>query len=98
MTCGWFFAARRAAWLIFSTSRADFWGVIGEFREFRWRTLTECRALTRKDQALPRASPTRDPKVYIETDGELVGTLPAEITVVPDALDLAGASAINHCN
>ena len=28
------------------------------------------------------------PKVYIETDGELVGTLPAEITVVPDALTL----------
>jgi len=28
------------------------------------------------------------PKVYIETDGELVGTLPGEITVVPDALNL----------
>ena len=28
------------------------------------------------------------PKIYIETDGELVGTLPAEITVVPDALTL----------
>jgi diacylglycerol kinase family enzyme len=27
-------------------------------------------------------------KIYIETDGELVGTLPAEITVVPDALTL----------
>jgi YegS/Rv2252/BmrU family lipid kinase len=27
-------------------------------------------------------------KVYIETDGELVGTLPAEVTVVPDALTL----------
>jgi diacylglycerol kinase (ATP) len=27
-------------------------------------------------------------KVYVETDGELVGTLPAEITVVPDALTL----------
>lgn len=27
-------------------------------------------------------------KVYIEADGELVGTLPAEITVVPDALTL----------
>ncbi|MGC1372593.1 MAG: diacylglycerol kinase family protein [Candidatus Sulfotelmatobacter sp.] len=27
-------------------------------------------------------------KVYIETDGELVGTLPAEITVAPDALTL----------
>lgn len=28
------------------------------------------------------------PKVYIEADGELVGTLPAEITMVPDALTL----------
>ena len=27
-------------------------------------------------------------KIYVETDGELVGTLPAEITVVPDALTL----------
>jgi diacylglycerol kinase (ATP) len=27
-------------------------------------------------------------KVYVETDGELVGTLPAKITVVPDALTL----------
>jgi diacylglycerol kinase (ATP) len=28
------------------------------------------------------------PKIYVETDGELVGTLPAEITVVRDALTL----------
>jgi diacylglycerol kinase family enzyme len=28
------------------------------------------------------------PKIYVETDGELVGTLPAEISVVPDALTL----------
>jgi YegS/Rv2252/BmrU family lipid kinase len=28
------------------------------------------------------------PKIYVETDGELVGTLPAEITVVPEALTL----------
>ena len=27
-------------------------------------------------------------RIYVETDGELVGTLPAEITVVPDALTL----------
>ena len=33
------------------------------------------------------ATPVRS-KVYIETDGELVGTLPAEVTVVPDALTL----------
>ena len=28
------------------------------------------------------------PRVYVEADGELVGTLPAEITIVPDALTL----------
>jgi diacylglycerol kinase family enzyme len=32
------------------------------------------------------------PKVYVEADGELVGTLPAEITVVPDALTLLAPS------
>jgi diacylglycerol kinase (ATP) len=44
-------------------------------------------------QYLPAAVPTdglqqEQPKVYVEADGELVGTLPAEITVVPDALTL----------
>jgi YegS/Rv2252/BmrU family lipid kinase len=29
-----------------------------------------------------------NPKVYVEADGELVGTLPVEITMVPDALTL----------
>ena len=33
-------------------------------------------------------SHTVDARIYVETDGELVGTLPAEITVVPDALTL----------
>jgi diacylglycerol kinase (ATP) len=32
------------------------------------------------------------PRIYVETDGELVGTLPAEITVVPDALTLLAPS------
>jgi diacylglycerol kinase family enzyme len=42
-------------------------------------------------QYLPAPSSTNgtsQPKVYVETDGELVGTLPAEITIVPDALTL----------
>jgi diacylglycerol kinase (ATP) len=33
-------------------------------------------------------SKTAGAKIYVETDGELVGTLPAEITMVPDALTL----------
>jgi YegS/Rv2252/BmrU family lipid kinase len=33
-------------------------------------------------------APSAQPKIYVEADGELVGTLPAEITIVPDALTL----------
>jgi diacylglycerol kinase (ATP) len=33
------------------------------------------------------------PKVFVEADGELVGTLPAEITIVPDALTLLAPSS-----
>ena len=36
----------------------------------------------------PSANPQEQPNVYVEADGELLGTLPAEITVVPDALTL----------
>ncbi len=34
------------------------------------------------------ASDATQEKVYVEADGELLGTLPAEITIVPDALTL----------
>jgi len=37
--------------------------------------------------ASPAQSQDR-PKIYVEADGELLGTLPVEITVVPDALTL----------
>lgn len=36
---------------------------------------------------LPSGSPKQS-KIYVEADGELIGTLPAKITVVPDALTL----------
>jgi diacylglycerol kinase (ATP) len=44
-------------------------------------------------QYLSASAPTGDTqlpqsKIYVETDGELVGTLPAQITVLPDALTL----------
>jgi YegS/Rv2252/BmrU family lipid kinase len=42
--------------------------------------------------AASQAAPLVQPKVYVEADGELVGTLPAEITVVPDALTLLAPS------
>ncbi len=41
--------------------------------------------------ASPQGARTQ-PKVYVEADGELVGTLPAEITIVPDALTLLAPS------
>src|ERR1039458_2827679 len=37
-------------------------------------------------------APQAEVKGYVETDGELVGTLPAEITMVPDALTLLALS------
>ena len=40
---------------------------------------------TADESAGPDGKP---PKVYVETDGELVGTLPADISIVPDALTL----------
>ena len=36
----------------------------------------------------PSSASPPQPKIYVEADGELLGTLPAEITVVPDALTL----------
>jgi YegS/Rv2252/BmrU family lipid kinase len=39
-----------------------------------------------------QATSLAQPKIYVEADGELVGTLPAEITVVPDALTLLAPS------
>lgn len=34
------------------------------------------------------AAPVKQSKIYVEADGELLGSLPAKITVVPDALTL----------
>jgi YegS/Rv2252/BmrU family lipid kinase len=41
-----------------------------------------CRALTAPGHA------TSSPRIFVEADGELLGTLPAEISIVPDALTL----------
>ena len=59
------------------------WGVPGI--ELAYSQKVSCRYL-------PRASMTGEPgvqpPVYVEADGELLGTLPAEITIVPDALTI----------
>jgi diacylglycerol kinase (ATP) len=47
-----------------------------------YSTSVSCRYRT------PTGASTEQRKIYIEADGELLGTLPAEITVVPDALTL----------
>ena len=43
-------------------------------------------------QYRPTPTAQEQRKVYVEADGELLGTLPAEITVVPDALTLLAPS------
>jgi len=42
----------------------------------------------------PAAPGQERQKIYIEADGELLGTLPAELTIVPDALTLLAPRAI----
>jgi diacylglycerol kinase family enzyme len=42
--------------------------------------------------ASSQGAPLPHPKIYVEADGELVGTLPAEITIAPDALTLLAPS------
>jgi diacylglycerol kinase family enzyme len=37
---------------------------------------------------LPSSATRAQPKIYVEADGELLGSLPIEITMVPDALTL----------
>jgi diacylglycerol kinase family enzyme len=39
-------------------------------------------------QYLPAPSNLPHQKIYAEADGELLGTLPVEMTIVPDALTL----------
>ena len=39
-------------------------------------------------ESASEGSPQTRPNVYVEADGELVGTLPAEITIAPEALTL----------
>ncbi len=41
---------------------------------------------------LPATPPPEQRKIYVEADGELLGTLPADITVVPNALTLLAPS------
>jgi diacylglycerol kinase (ATP) len=42
----------------------------------------------------PAKTPQEQRKIYVEADGELLGTIPAEITVMPDALTLLVPSSV----
>jgi diacylglycerol kinase family enzyme len=61
----------------------------------RWKIpgveLAHCAKVSVRYRAL--SAPQNDrPKIYVEADGELLGTLPAEITMVPNALTLLAPS------
>jgi diacylglycerol kinase (ATP) len=54
--------------------------------DLAYSTQVSCQYLT--SSVTSSAAPQEQRKIYIEADGELLGTLPAEITTVPDALTL----------
>jgi diacylglycerol kinase (ATP) len=78
--------ASRLAYLLYVTRGllGRNWSIPGINLAFSQRV--SCRQM--HPSASADAPPQAQPKVYVEADGELVGTLPAEITVAPDALTL----------
>jgi diacylglycerol kinase (ATP) len=63
-------------------------GLLGQ----RWNVpgveLVDSKQVTCHYSALAPGRDAAQAKVYVEADGELLGTLPAEITIVPDAITL----------
>ncbi len=55
--------------------------------ELAYSTKVSCDYLP---QVASNAVPEAQSTIYVEADGELLGTLPAEITIVPDALTILG--------
>jgi diacylglycerol kinase (ATP) len=54
----------------------------------QWRVGGIDLAHSRKIDCRPRVDAAADSRIFVEADGELLGTLPAAISVVPDALAL----------
>jgi diacylglycerol kinase family enzyme len=75
--------ASRAAYLAYVTRGLlrRRWAIPGI--DLAHSTRVSCRYRTKAS-----AGPVEQRKIYVEADGELLGTLPAEITVVPNALTL----------
>lgn len=58
--------------------------------DLAYSTAVSCRY---RDSSVTAASKgTKQRKIYLEADGELLGTLPAELTIVPNALTLLASS------
>jgi len=78
--------ASRLAYLLYVTRgllrRA--WKVPGI--DLAYSTRVSCQYLSAS--ASREGAPQSQPKVYVEADGELIGTLPVEITTIPNALTL----------
>jgi diacylglycerol kinase (ATP) len=55
--------------------------------ELAYSTKASCDYATAPSASQPQ------PKIYVEADGELIGSLPAEITMIPNALTLLAPSA-----
>ncbi len=65
----------------------SFLGASWKFRGVELAFAQKCLLQLFRDSA-----PGKKSNIYVEADGELIGTLPAEITVVPDALTLLAPS------
>jgi diacylglycerol kinase (ATP) len=82
--------ASRLAYLLYVTRgllRRN-WKIPGIELAHSGRVSCQCLPASPSVEGTPQAKS----KVYVETDGELVGTLPADITMVPDALTLLAPS------
>jgi diacylglycerol kinase family enzyme len=73
----------RAAYLAYVTR-----GLLRAHWKIRGIDLAHCTKVSCQYQ--PATSGGQQQKIYVEADGELLGTLPAELSVVPDALTLLG--------
>jgi diacylglycerol kinase (ATP) len=64
-------------------------------RKIKGIDLVSCSEILCQLPEAARANDHRDDRVYIEADGELLGRLPARMTVQPDALSLVVPMAMN---
>jgi diacylglycerol kinase (ATP) len=74
---------KRAAYLLYV-----FRALLGQRWNIPGVELVDSRSVACRLSPSAPGSGTTPSKIYVEADGELLGTLPAEITIVPDALTL----------